>query len=303
MISMVVGLVLLAGMTTLFLNQNRTQGSLERTSRLIENGRYALQLITDDLQVAGYYWIFDPSDFTPPDPLNPCDTNVNTLRNSLPVHVQGLDHTVSPPPPWPCVIDKKPDTDVLVIRRAAPLAQTVPPSNATFFMQVSRCPTNFGAQVFDRAYTSLNLTDKDCSTLAPAHRLLVRIYYIATTTGIPTLTRVELNQAGVFTSPQALVEGIEDLQLEFGIDGVVAGMDGVPDDFDPCDLCPPEEFARTVAMRVHILARSMEAAKQDDGKVFTIAEKAPFDPNDNFKRQVYSQYVELVNPITRITSP
>src|SRR5512140_3427838 len=55
MISITIGLILLAGLGALIAQQSRTQAELDKSSRQIENGRYAMQLLQDDIQLAGYY--------------------------------------------------------------------------------------------------------------------------------------------------------------------------------------------------------------------------------------------------------
>ncbi|MGH8846537.1 MAG: PilW family protein, partial [Polaromonas sp.] len=49
MVSITIGLVLLAGLTALIARQSSTQAELEKSSRQIENGRYAMQLLNEDI--------------------------------------------------------------------------------------------------------------------------------------------------------------------------------------------------------------------------------------------------------------
>ena len=42
MISIALGLIILAAVTTLFIDQNKTRTDLDKANRLVENGRYAL---------------------------------------------------------------------------------------------------------------------------------------------------------------------------------------------------------------------------------------------------------------------
>lgn len=55
MISMGIGLLILAGLVTMFVNSSANQRDLQRSSIRIENGRYAMDTITQDLHHAGYY--------------------------------------------------------------------------------------------------------------------------------------------------------------------------------------------------------------------------------------------------------
>lgn len=55
MVGITLALLLLAGVIQLFLGTKQTYNLLEAQSRLQENGRFALNFLTDDLRMAGYY--------------------------------------------------------------------------------------------------------------------------------------------------------------------------------------------------------------------------------------------------------
>ncbi|MGH8571902.1 MAG: PilW family protein, partial [Gammaproteobacteria bacterium] len=50
MVAITIGLAVLAGVTTIFSNSSATYGELERAAQQIENGRYAIDLIRQDLR-------------------------------------------------------------------------------------------------------------------------------------------------------------------------------------------------------------------------------------------------------------
>lgn len=55
MIALTVGLIILAGVSLLFLSMMRSREELEKSNRQIENGRYAMDALAEDLRHAGYY--------------------------------------------------------------------------------------------------------------------------------------------------------------------------------------------------------------------------------------------------------
>jgi len=55
MIAMTIGLFLIAGLVYLIAETSRSRAEIERSSRQIENGRYALDRIAEDLRHAGFY--------------------------------------------------------------------------------------------------------------------------------------------------------------------------------------------------------------------------------------------------------
>ena len=93
MISLTLGLILLAALLTVFSNSSAARSELERTSRQIENGRYAIQLLADDFRVAGFYGEFNVGAMPVPAVLpDPCSTNPADWNTAIPLHLQGYDH-------------------------------------------------------------------------------------------------------------------------------------------------------------------------------------------------------------------
>jgi len=55
MIALALGLVIVLGVTDLFVNSSRTQGDVSRTSRQLENSLFALDLLASELALVGYW--------------------------------------------------------------------------------------------------------------------------------------------------------------------------------------------------------------------------------------------------------
>jgi type IV pilus assembly protein PilW len=55
MVALTVGLLITAGLTTLYVNTSGSYSELEKTSRQLEDGRYAMQILSDEIQHAGFY--------------------------------------------------------------------------------------------------------------------------------------------------------------------------------------------------------------------------------------------------------
>src|SRR5579863_8254559 len=90
MIALTIGLVILMAMTSVFVNSSRSQMASQNSAQQIENGRYAIDTLTQDLHYAGYYGEYSTyPDGTPPLP-DPCATDVPTLQASLGYPVQGI---------------------------------------------------------------------------------------------------------------------------------------------------------------------------------------------------------------------
>ena len=360
MIAITLGLMIMSGLVTIFVKNSQARTEIERSNRQLESGRYAMTLLTEDLRMAGFFAAFNPYELiiypsAPPlgadtSPVtaamtalpDPCATSATDLKNAFFFHVQGIDNTATTPS---CVSDARAGSDILVIRRVAtcvagPTLEAgcdAVVSGAPYFQssscyQATELAKNSGGAASAKDYqahfalatgvSSLTLHALDCAAIAEYRRYLTRIYFVANnnvgTDGIPTLKRAELGATGFTIVP--LVEGIETIQFEYGVD---ADNDGVVDDYsaDPnlanCGLATantlstPQCWLRTYAVKVNLLARNVEkSAGHTDGKVYTLGRKADRTSNvfpvsgtyaDAYKRHAYNAAVRLDNPSGRRT--
>jgi type IV pilus assembly protein PilW len=359
MISITIGLLILVSLSTLFINQSKTRVELDKSNRMIDNGRYALELLSGNLRLAGFYDAYPPPTGTPfiltalPDP---CDltiiTNPATNLDLLRLHVQGYDAaTATATPAFSAAaplcaavftanaVTLKPGSDILVIRRAGTtsVAQASAPNDGTTYLQVSNCELDTTLFKIDtnpanlllgqkniRIPTALNNCMQVASIItiaAPYANLrpfMVEVYFISPDNnpndGIPTLKRLELTSGGFVVKP--LVEGIEYMQVEYGLDDPAmdtdgkngVGLDGIPDSYTSCAACTLADWSNVVAVKINLVARNTEATKgYTDTKTYSLGSSAgsytPTGAGLNFKRHTYTQFVRLVNPASRREVP
>lgn len=324
MVAATIGLIILAGMTTLFVNNSRAQAEVEKANRQVENGRFAIQTLAADLRNAGFYGEFDPTVLVSPAALpDPCAVTIAALKQALPLAVQGVDDAEAAD--LSCVPGLKPGTDIIVVRRTstciAGAAGCATVADGGPFFQASMCdkPTELGSGNSANYYALGLTTDgldrhkRNCKTATPApladiRRHLTYIYYVASNDrsgdGIPTLKRTEVVVSGTTldTSTVSLVNGIEDLQLEYGID---SSSDGVADSFAaaPADV---EAWRQVVSVKLNLLARNIDpTAGHADGRKYVLGRDAAGTPvqrgplNDAYKRHVFQSLVGLPNPAGR----
>lgn len=319
MIAMTIGLLLMAGLTATFVNSNKARGEIEKTNRQLENGRYAMDLLSEDLRLAGFYGEFDPSRLTPPATIpDPCATAASDLTTALPIAVQGNDNSTS----LTCLNDVKSNTDVLVVRRVSTcvVGETGCDAMETGapYIQVTACNTQSGTPFELNTNTgAMSRTRIDCTTAANFRRYYTHIYFIANNDkagdGIPTLKRAELGAGSWSIVP--LVEGIENMQIEYGID---TDCDGKPDVFNAapesyvatysasCTVPTSPVWLNVTSVKVNLLARNTETTKNyTDTKSYALGYNAnnsantvgPF--NDGFKRHTYQSVARINNATGR----
>lgn len=325
MIAMTIGLFMVAGLVYLIAESSRSRAELERSSRQVENGRYALERLAEDLRHAGFYGEF----FSVPAPTeagfpatlavaDPCLVTVAGVTAGMPLALQAYDGGASSP--LACIDDDNylPNTDVLVIRRASTSSIAIGAADANqIYLQATpldfRIDLGANPATFDLKLPSVNSTvDVD----APLRRFITRIYYVAkcnvpasgaTCNGvtddggksIPTLRMLELvaGTSGPTLQTFGIAEGIEHLQVEFGLDG---DGDGVADGaFVKCEgaTCTTTNWSNVVAARVFIVARNTETSPGHiDSKTYSIGSSDyTTATGDAFRRHAYTSLVRVTN--------
>jgi type IV pilus assembly protein PilW len=347
MIAMTLGLVLVAGVAALSQNSSQIYRSLNGTSQQTENGRYALDILVEDLQHAGFFGVFAPSATTAVLPAalpSPCSEDSNTVLNNVAngflLPVMGWNNPeVVASSLSDCIKTNGilAGSDIVAIRRVdtsvTDLAsvslnenlgntyiQTAKsdgsPYSAGICASTTDCSgkTSAGSSSGKTPAELFSLQKKNPDTgadeIADIRRYHIDVYFIRPWSiqegdGIPTLMRSALTNSG--TSPamtaEALVEGVENMQLQYGLDdGTAPGIanDGTPDRYvdEPADLAA---WANVVTMRIGLLVRTLEPDPgYTDTKAYTLGENNVVDPkNDHFKRHVFSSVVRLVNVSSR----
>lgn len=249
MIAITVSLLILAAMSTAFVSSSRARTELERSSQQIENGRYALSALSDDLQLAGYLSQFNivAAGLTPPAAKPaPCAITPAALIAAMPLHIQGYDNqavTCLDADGDDLLSDYKAGTDVLVVRHVSTCvrgATNCPDQDGAPYFQASLCETELssltplGADTYrlDTDIDNLDRKRRNCTTTAEIRQFLVHVYFVTNNDeagdGIPTLKRAELGgeDGDAFYTAFSVAHGIENLQFEYGIDTDGAGVAG-----------------------------------------------------------------------------
>jgi type IV pilus assembly protein PilW len=309
LISLLLGLLLSGGMVSAYLAAKRNYYYEEQMARMQENGRYAMRLISRELVMAGFYGGMPPSaGFTAASVGTDCSDwdwtldGVNTLDlvndytgQSPPVSLHLTEFTCLDPTAIAL------NTDLIAIKRTAAeasLLRGVPAQTLTsstiegWYLRLIS-----GSEPEWEKLRPLDLSDASKALPSLSYwEAITRVIYIRTYSNqvsddIPSLCMETL--AGDEMTSRCLVEGVENLQLEFGID---IDADGVPNQYTSA---PTEaEMKSAVAAKIHVLLRSIsKISGHRDDKTYRLGQKVLPATHDAYQRRVLSSTVVLRNHI------
>jgi type IV pilus assembly protein PilW len=319
------GVAIMLALLLLFSQNSGNQQELERTVRQVENARYSVDTLAEDVMHAGFFSGFNPNTlltaptYTTPDP---CDIRVRKVNAADPAP-QGWDSSADPVQiPLPvegipatrvvdCLANRRADTEAIVIRRSE-TGGTIDwgaGRSDNLYIQAARCESDPAALRVSSVPASepektFDLRLPDCATANNAlRRLLQRTYYVATCNDcvtndggnpIPTLKRVEMIDGALLTT--SIAEGVENLQFEYGVD---TSGDGVPDTTLTAGAVAAADWPNVVSVRMHVLTRSTQPSPGHvETRTYQLGPSvavAPASPPDGFKRTLLSSTVRLNN--------
>lgn len=261
MLALGIGVVLSFGVVQLFLRSGISHLQDQELARLQENGRYALRYLSRELNMAGYFanvlWGERIGQGT-----HGTDCFDHLLDTRLPLeHYNDLSRRGAPADtaaalPADCLGGRAyvQGSDMLLLRRTLDYpavlrgAAVAAHDPNALYLRVE----GGGARATLQRGAARPGPAVDLWEYVP-QILFLRDYARHRGDGIPTLCRLRPGADANRLSPlQCLVEGIEDLQLEFGID---EDGDLRADRFDPQPM--PRALSAAVAARVFILVRSV----------------------------------------------
>ena len=321
MVAITVGMFVILAVTTVFTNSSRSHAELQRNATQIENGRYALELLSDEIQMAGFWGPYSTASDTPTLPLMCATATANlgwdVATLSMPVPIFGYDGAAVPSAET-CLGDRRipasgPVPDVITVRRVETVPLTTAAADGSAFVQVSNCNTDPAATPFviSETASAFTLNQRNCTTRESIRRYQTRTFYVAscsncpTADGLPSLRVAELHGPTKTIRNATLVEGIENMKLEYGLDN---DNDGQVDLYSTCagaTPCDAAAWRNVVTVRLHLLSRASEASPGHvDQKIYAMGAAGNVGPfNDGFKRHVYTTVVRAENPAGRRERP
>lgn len=305
LIGLGLGLVVVAVITSFFGPASDHRRQLENTGQMFDNATFAAELLSEEIRAAGYFGELQSTtvswQLADPCALTPAALGWASSPPAAPLPLVGIGAADATPG---CISDRRAGTSMLTLRRVDFAPAAVASLPAGVHLQVSNCGTDPVAKPFvvGSSAAAMDLRLRNCADLAPARRVLVRTYFIecpgACGAGAaPRLTRAELTPAGTIELTP-LVDGVEDLQFEYGFD---TDNDGLPDTYrialSGVAGALDNDWSNVVAVRLFLIARSrdpvaghVDAVSFDLGLNGTLAAAG-----DGFKRHIHTTLVRVMN--------
>lgn len=328
--ALTIGLFLVLAMSILYANMSQSRSELEKTNRQISNGRYAIELLQNEIQLAGYWGDLVPSApvMTLTDACTTSDFGIASNSDNLPIGVFGYASTStssSNSSNKPACIGNT-NSDVLLVRRLSTdttATTSVPnpnPSNYVY-VQTSACFSEIVVSnwlIVSTSAAALSLSEKDCTAKRAARKLSSAIFYVDNTDFTLRKKQLNGNEAAV-----TLVDGIEYIHIEYVLDRLKNGSvasdalgDGIPEttgvlasDINAtCNVSGEEGYcwANVIGLHVYLVARNTDPTSGYTSPASYALGSVNYQPSSDsrrFKKHVYSAFVSLTNPAIRRQTP
>lgn len=314
MVALVISLILLGGVSQIFLSSKKSFTIQDSLGRQQENGRYAIDTLTADLRRAGYWGgnaqIGDITGSLGIENDNGTCPNDTTWGRMIDRRVTGLNDTSAG---YACI----PTTgttgrylrgDVLTVRYAAPWIVGGTSTPAYEANRLYLRSSLFRGRIFQGSDEgdSENAISTPPSLTERESELIARAYYIGDSGRrcdngdiIPSLFRETLGPNGTPVAEE-IAYGVDHLQMRYGVD--TDGDGSVDQYFDAgsANLDSTAEWGQVIAARVWVLTRAEcpETGFNHSGGAYTMGvfSYTPADTaNFGYRRQLFQSTVQLRN--------
>jgi len=305
MVAMTLSLVLGIAIVTVFVNNSHSFTQDDNILRMQDDARYALQQIAFDLSMAGHYaelltpiavaqdaslaigldcgpaaeanWMYRTTQPATDDSLSLIAIDNVASAQVVAGHSCFLAGEVAP------------GTDVVSIKRVAGAESTIFRSGGVYLRTNGTVGLLYRSPILGAPSVGIALPRTEWE-YRPS------IYYVrqfANTLGdnIPTLCRKVLAGAGPSMVTDCIATGIENLQIEYGIDRT---SDGNPNVYMSAPTLA--DMQNVVSARIFLLARTTDLdTRHTNQKTFSLSNAPDYTPADSFHRRVFSTTVAIQN--------
>ncbi len=285
----------------------------DNVARLYENAQYVIDVLEEDIRLSSYWGLHNKRTAVEGDSNSPtANPAINSMNGDcddqwaldLRKGISGTNGATSGGNPnWAdstnCIETTytfKQNTDTLISRHADYQAVATPIAG-TLYIRSDESPFS---QIFNGP------TVPATSASALNYPYLANGYYITensytTNDGIPMLRRMTIEPRAVNPRIRSheLIAGVEDLQIQFGIDLDQRGQSGfgsIDQYVNPDNGVLDRAGTRVLTVRFWVLLRSPEPENNyTNTSTYNYANVAAYTVNDNFRRLLVSKTVQIRN--------
>lgn len=328
MVAMALSLLLLGGVIAIFASSRVSYETNDKISRIQENGRFALDQIVRDIRAAGYVGCARAPTYVSSSLNNADQLHWNFLEGPVRGFQATGEETWSPELDLSLEGRTASGSDVLVLRvprrDAEPLRIAANMTSSTDSIEVAgtrglaagdialaySCEaqayfqvTAFGGGVIDHADTGgtpgnvsadINYTFRENAEVIAVHTVA---YYVGPSTADPnpddTHIPTSLIRYTAAGGVEELVEGVEQMQLEFGVD---TNGDSVVDSYQTADNVT--NWGNVFSVRVGLLVHSLQEYGTDrDERQYQVLDVPVAAPGDRRLREVFAATASFRNRV------
>jgi type IV pilus assembly protein PilW len=327
MVAMTIGFVVLAGIGYMYLESRQAFRSMDNLSRMQESARYALEIVSRDIRMAGYrgcasssgtfYNNLNNGSQTAYDfghPLNGYDAQSTGWSPALPSDTGGLSN-----------LSILAGTDAIILRSAFGSGTTVtkqPGNNSSADLQVTtpndmeigdiaivtNCVASTVFQITNKNVNGANqnvvhnvgtgspgnstkdLVENYSASGGEMIKMQSKSYFIRTgASGRPALWQFDNYKAAGGDNPAEIAEGVENMQIWYGVD---TNSDGVVESYAKADAVA--DWNQVAAVRISLLVVGNDDNTATSEQQYTY-NGALVDAPDQRLRQVFTTTVSVRN--------
>ncbi|WP_354623355.1 PilW family protein [Psychromonas sp. MME2] len=311
MIVIFLTLFLTAGLLTVFVSSKRATDDSLNSSERLENGSFALQLLSEDLKQAYFFaqatgenknlWDLNGAIIAnSADCLD--DENSATFPNSgnyrqlwaatIPTSIANLK--------MDCINDNDSNTTLIAnsgyidIKRVKGLAQVNNFRDDRYYLDIN--PSGISVYQGDASA----LLD---GSVSPVWEYIRHVYYLDEQDDIPRLRRLSLEKNGM-KREDVLVEGIENMQFMFALDKLIASeRDGSIHAFVGTSQVTANDWntGRVIGIKILLLARSLKNTPgYENTDTYQLGDFSFTAPGDGYKRELVSHVLTFQNSVVLV---
>lgn len=288
MVASTVGLLLLSSVVALFVSSKRAYIETERHGFLADNGRHALDILTEDLRLVDFWGAARAIDISAHASLDAVSDDCSASAAGFLTSAALFAKTADAATVFDCVTDAAAGSEVLVVKHVA----TTPTPAADLRADQTYVAANLAdALLFDGADTPPSLTLGGEIPNGAYWEYRASIYYVSdTAAAVPTLFRKQLI-GGVWSASEEIAAGVERFIVAYGVD---SNGDAAADQYVSS---AGADWNKVVSLKFYLLMRSEQAdPRYVDANTYQLgAVTVDPNPDDGYRRAVFDTTVTLRN--------